>query len=61
MASGSGAKACEDKELELGADFCGDVPNAETLEVLEDVCNGRNLVGPFYTVEELMESLNADD
>ena len=61
MASMSGAKACEDKELELGVDFGGDVPNAETLEVLEDVRNGRNLVGPFYTVEELMESLNADD
>ena len=60
MASASSAKACEDKELEL-SDFGGDVPNAETLEVLEDVRNGRNLVGPFYTVEELMESLNADD
>ena len=60
MASGSGAKACEDKELEL-SDFGGDVPSAETLEAIKDVYEGKNLVGPFYTVEELMKYLNADD
>ena len=60
MASASSAKACEDKELEL-SDFSGDVPNAETLEAIEDVHEGRNLVGPFYTVEELLKYLNADD
>ena len=43
------------------ATFGGDMPNAETLEAIKDVHEGRNLVGPFYTVEELMESLNADD
>ncbi len=38
-----------------------DVPNAETLEAINDVKNGRNLHGPFNSVEELMEDLNAED
>ena len=41
--------------------FRGDVPNAETLEAIKDVHEGKNLVGPFYTVKELMEYLHADD
>ncbi|MDY3791620.1 MAG: hypothetical protein SOZ56_03975 [Oscillospiraceae bacterium] len=36
-------------------------PNAETQAVLNDVNNGENLVGPFSSVSELMEDLNADD
>ena len=60
MASASSAKACEDKGA-MQADFSGDVPNAETLEAIKDVHEGRNLVGPFYTVEELLKYLNADD
>lgn len=44
------------------ADERGDeVPNEETLQAMEDVMLGRNLVGPFYTVEELFEDLDADD
>ena len=38
-----------------------DVPNAETLEAIEDVKKRRNLRGPFNSVQELMEDLNADD
>ena len=38
-----------------------DVPNAETLEAIDDVRNGRNLHGPFNSVGELMEDLNAED
>lgn len=38
-----------------------DRPNGETLEVLEDVLHGRNLHGPFDTVEALLEDLNAED
>lgn len=34
-------------------------PNAETIAAIEDVRNGRNLVGPFNSVAELMEDLNA--
>ena len=38
-----------------------DIPNDETLEALEDVRNGRNLIGPFDTVEDLLEALDAED
>jgi len=34
-------------------------PNAATIAALEDVENGRNLHGPFDSVEALMEDLNA--
>lgn len=36
-----------------------DIPNAETLKVIDDVNNGRNLSRSFHSVEELMEDLNA--
>ena len=36
-------------------------PNAETQAVLNDVNEGKNLVGPFSSVKDLMEDLNADD
>ena len=35
-----------------------DIPNAETMQAIEDVRNRRNLIGPFETVDDLMESLN---
>lgn len=34
-------------------------PHAETIAAIEDVLNGRNLVGPFNSVDKLMEDLNA--
>lgn len=34
-------------------------PNAETVAAIEDVLNKKNLVGPFNSVGELMENLNA--
>ena len=36
-------------------------PNRETLMAMEETDKGDNMHGPFYSVEELMESLNADD
>lgn len=36
-------------------------PNAETKQAIEDARNGIGLRGPFNSVEELMEDLNADD
>lgn len=36
-------------------------PNAETLAAMEDVKNDRNLLGPFNSVDEMMETLLADD
>ncbi|NLC45409.1 MAG: type II toxin-antitoxin system RelB/DinJ family antitoxin [Clostridiales bacterium] len=38
-----------------------DTPNDETISAIEDVRLGRNLHGPFSSVGELMENLNADD
>ena len=34
-------------------------PNAETIAAIEDALNGKNLIGPFNSVDELMEDLNA--
>ena len=38
-----------------------DTPNAETLAAMEDVRLRRNLHGPFNSVKELMEDLDAED
>lgn len=35
--------------------------NQETEQAIDDVLNGRNLCGPFYTVEEFMRSLELDN
>ena len=35
--------------------------NAETIQAIEDAQNGVNMIGPFDTVDELMEALNAPD
>ena len=36
-------------------------PNEETLQAIEDVMTGRNLLGPFDSVEEMMEAMLRDD
>jgi hypothetical protein len=36
-------------------------PNEETIRAIEESMNPENLIGPFYTVEALIESLLADD
>jgi DNA-damage-inducible protein J len=38
-----------------------DTPNSQTLAAIDDVNLRRNLSGPFNSVKELMEDLNADD
>ena len=38
-----------------------DIPNNETLTVMNDVHNNKNLSREFHSVAELMEDLNADD
>ena len=38
-----------------------DVPNADTIRAINDVRHGRNLSRSFFSVEELMEDLNAED
>lgn len=36
-----------------------EIPNAETLEAIDDIENGRNIHGPFNSVDEFWEDLNA--
>lgn len=36
-----------------------EVPNAETLEAINDIESGRNIIGPFNSVDEFWEDLNA--
>jgi DNA-damage-inducible protein J len=36
-----------------------DRPNAETLQAIDDVNNGRNLSGPYRSMQELREALDA--
>ena len=38
-----------------------DIPNRETLAAIRDVNLRRNLSGPYDSVKELMEDLDADD
>ena len=38
-----------------------DIPNNETLTVMNDVNNNKNLSREFHSVAELMEDLNTDD
>ena len=36
-----------------------EIPNRKTRRAIKNAMEGKNMVGPFKTVEELMESLNA--
>ena len=36
-----------------------EIPNRKTRRAIKNAVNNKNMVGPFKTVEELMESLNA--
>ena len=38
-----------------------EIPNETTLAAFEDARIGRNMSGPFSSVDELMEDLNSDD
>ncbi|MBR1753417.1 type II toxin-antitoxin system RelB/DinJ family antitoxin [bacterium] len=37
-----------------------DIPNEETLKAIEDAENG-NVIGPFYSTDDLMKSLLSDE
>lgn len=36
-----------------------EIPNAETLEAINDIESGKNIRGPFNSVDEFWEDLNA--
>lgn len=41
--------------------YATEIPNAETRKAIEDAEAGIGLSGPFHSVADLMEALNADD
>ena len=43
------------------SDLEGHEPNESTVRAIEESLNPANLIGPFYTVESLVESLLTDD
>ena len=47
------------REHRIPFEITTDVPNAETIAAIENADRGEDLYGPFNTVDELMESLNA--
>lgn len=47
------------REHRIPFEITTDVPNAETIAAIEKADRGEDLHGPFNTVDELMESLNA--
>ena len=49
------------REYRIPFEISGDIPNEETRRVLDNVEKGIGLSKAFYSVEELMEDLNADD
>lgn len=50
----------QEKPLE-GVTSMAERTSEETRQALKDAQEGKNLIGPFSTVEELMVALNADD
>jgi len=36
-----------------------EIPNAVTLKAMDDAENGEEMIGPFDTIAEMMEALNA--
>ena len=47
------------KEQRIPFDITTEVPNAKTLAAMENAESGNDVYGPFDTVAELMEALNA--
>ena len=51
-------QTAETKTITINFDY---QPNAQTAKVLDEALAGQGMVGSFETVEELMESLDAQD
>ena len=47
------------REHRIPFEITTDVPNSETIAAIEKADRGEDLYGPFDTIDELMESLNA--
>jgi len=49
------------KENGMPLELFLDVPNEETIKAMEDVRNGKNLIGPFASAQEAVNSMLEDD
>ena len=49
------------REQRMPFELTQDLLNEETLQVLREVEEGKNLMGPFDSAEALLEQLRADD
>jgi len=49
------------REYRIPFEIGAEIPNAETRKAIEDAEAGIGLSGPFHSVADLMEALNADD
>lgn len=49
------------RERRFPCEIALDTPNAVTLAAMEQARRGEEVYGPFHSVEDLMESLNAED
>ena len=47
------------REQQIPFQVSKNVPNVKTLAAMEDAESGRNLYGPFDSIDSLMEALNA--
>lgn len=47
------------RERRIPFEVSAEIPNAETVAAMEAVERGEDLYGPFDSVEEMMEALNA--
>ena len=47
------------REHRIPFEITTDVPNSDTIAAIEKADKGEDVFGPFNTVDELMESLNA--
>ena len=47
------------RENRIPFEVTKNVPNAQTLQAMEDTLNDRNMAGPFNNMQDLMDSLNA--
>ena len=47
------------RENRIPFEITKNVPNAQTLQAMEDTLNDRNMTDPFNNMQDLMDSLNA--
>ncbi len=47
------------RENRIPFEITKNIPNANTVQAMEDTLNERNMTGPFNNMQDLVDSLNA--